>query len=217
MEPAPSFRIVRFLLLLFTIGLAQSSGVGWAQPPCQPGEILNVSVSLSNPAGGHMVIDPQGTGTTFAGINAMIDVCITCNGVPLANLPADQVRITHPGLVFCTDGNIASGPTNASGCTSFTGALRGGGCTYGQDVFVEVGAFIAAIPITVNSPDLGSASPLFVDAADIAAFAGALGVPAAVAPPTAWCFDFAPAPPGSPPVDSSDLAYFAARLGMACP
>ena len=66
---------------------------------------------------------------------------------------------------------------------------------------------IGPIPIHVNSPDTGTASPCVVDQSDLAAFAARLGKPALYS----ICFDY----DESGSIDASDFAFFAAALDRA--
>jgi hypothetical protein len=177
-----------------------------AQPPCPVGAPLG-AVVFALP--GTLTIVPSGGIETLAGIGSVITVCITCGGVPLVGLPAAAVTVNAPGLVFCPGSNIADAPTDAAGCTTFSGALCGGGCAPMLDVFAA-GTLLGAAPVAINSPDTGIGSPLFVDASDLAAFAFRLGLPAMYSP----CFDYNES--GPPVINAADLAYFAANLGRSC-
>ena len=150
-------------------------------------------------------------GETFAGNGITVSVCVTCGGFPAPGIPAAQFTVTAPGVVFCpsVDSNIADTPTNAGGCAVFSGTLCGGGCSPFLDVSLA-GVFVARVPVGINSTDTGLASPGFVDAADLATLAAALGNPARYS----MCLDYNES--GGPTIDAGDLAYFATALGARC-
>ena len=74
----------------------------------------------------------------------------------------------------------------------------------------SAGTLLCTVPVGINSTDTGLASPGFVDAGDLAAFAGVLGIAARYN----VCFDYNES--GPPTINAGDLAYFAAALGAAC-
>jgi hypothetical protein len=76
-----------------------------------------------------------------------------CAGRPLVGVPADSVFLTAPWLCACFPGGTAAdGPTDSLGYTTFTGALRGGGCV--DELYLVVGCTIVAeVPVKTNSPD----------------------------------------------------------------
>jgi hypothetical protein len=199
----------RIGLALFVVVCCAESA--FAQPPCPIGTVLAAACAVGPMPGGYVTIAPgAGTGDTFASDGLVITVCITCSGVPLVGLPAAAITVAAPGVVFCPGGsNIADTPTDAAGCATFTGALCGGGCAPMLDIF-SAGTYLCTVPVGINSPDNGMASPLFVDAGDLGAFAAVLGNPATYTP----CFDFNES--GPPTIDASDLAFFASMLGNAC-
>ena len=177
-----------------------------AQPPCPAGTVLAAAVAAP---GGMITIAPNGLGETFAAAGTPITVCITCSGVPLVGLPAAAVTVTSPALVICPvpGANIADAPTDAFGCTTFTGTILGGGCAPSLDV-VAAGALLGTVPIMVKSVDAGFATPGFVDVGDLAALAARLG-----RVPVDACFDYT----DSGVVDAGDLAFLAGFLGTKCP
>ena len=177
-----------------------------AQPPCPAGTVLAAGVAAP---GGMITIAPNGLGETFAAAGTPIDVCIECGGVPLVGLPAAAVTVFSPALSICaTPGaNIADAPTDAFGCTTFTGTILGGGCAPSLDV-VAAGALLGTVPIMVKSVDAGFATPGFVDVGDLAALAARLG-----RVPVDACFDYT----DSGVVDAGDLAFLAGFLGTKCP
>jgi hypothetical protein len=134
-----------------------------------------------------------------------------CNGAPLVGVPPQEVVVYNAALCLCPGGNIADAATDASGHTTFTGFIRGGGCVENLTVYAD-GVIIGGNPITVktNSPDAPPASPCAVDASDLAALATKLGNPAQYN----ICFDYNES--GPPTIDAGDLAFFASALGTSC-
>jgi hypothetical protein len=133
-----------------------------------------------------LAIQPDGQGTTFAEAqtswggetDATITLhCIDLFGDPFANIPAEDFWLASedPGLlVFCTGGNIADGPTDANGVTTFTASPRGGGQSpVDTAVIVETSlnlvCWSSGLDIRFNSPDIDG--DLEVDLADIGYFA----------------------------------------------
>lgn len=74
-------------------------------------------------------------------------------GRPLVGVPADSVFLSAPWLCMCFPGGTsADAPTDSLGCTTFTGALRAGGCV--NELYLVVGCTIVAeVPVKTNSPD----------------------------------------------------------------
>ena len=127
--------------VLAIAALAGCVATAHAQPPCPAGQVLGATVTVGGVGAGTLTIRPGGNGgvgETFLGAGVPIRVCLTCNGIPLAGVPASQIRVAAPGLNFCPspDANAADTPTNIAGCAEFTGTICGGGCAAQVDVFV---------------------------------------------------------------------------------
>ena len=122
--------------------------------------------------------------------------------------------IAEAGDIMLYNGNLAVGtfltasmPTDSEGWTEFHGTMRGGGCVQNLNLFLD-GCGVTSIPIKINSPDTGSASPCAVDAGDLSALAARLGIPANYSICFDWNEDGA--------VDAADVSAFAAVLGANC-
>jgi hypothetical protein len=171
-----------------------------------------------------LTIDPSGSIETFFDVNGVseadllpdIEVRVylrNCQGEPLVGVPPQSFALFSPDLCLCVSEG-ADAPTDANGCTTFTGALEGGGTAASLDVFAD-GVFIGTLQdgtgrtVKVNSPDFSGVSACFVDLSDLAAFATTYGE-AAVFHPEA---DFNEL---DSTIDLGDLAYFVLLLGAAC-
>lgn len=154
-----------------------------------------------------LTIGPDGGIETLASNGIRIDVYArTCAGAPLAGLPRQEIVLFNSALCFCPGGNFADADTDVNGHTTFTGALRAGGCAENLTVFVS-GVAVATLPVRTNSPDQVPASPCEVDASDLSGLAAHRGST------TSICFDWNE----DGITDSSDIAYFATLRGSACP
>ena len=219
-HPGQCLSILSSLAILVAVSgtaHAQGSGCGWDIPeivPCaeielqfeqrftgtyRPGEPYDVVTIL-----------PDGSGDTFAqvGIRLRLRVrrCFFDRPLdPVAGVPAAEIVLFNSRL--CLNAPMhADRPTDAEGFTEFSGTMAGGGCAESLRLFID-GVYAGTIPIRINSPDTGSASPCHVDQSDLAAFAARLGVPERYD----ICSDFNE----SGTIDASDLSYLAAALGPA--
>jgi hypothetical protein len=157
-----------------------------------------------------VTIAPNGAGETLAGTGITCRVYLkNCNGAPLVGVPAQEILLYNAGLCICPGGNIADAATDINGCAQFTGTIRGGGCVEDLTIYAD-GQVICNTGIKTNSPDHLPASPCFVDAADIAGLASALGNPVNYT----ICKDYNES--GPPTIDAGDLAFFASLLGAIC-
>lgn len=199
------------------ITLAMLATPAAAQAPCPAGAVLAAAVTLTDALPGvpnSITIRPNGTGQTLVGRGLTIGVCVTCGGAPLVGAPAAAFTLSGAGVYTCTPAPIADGPTDAAGCTTFTGTIFGGGCSPSLDVIAGA-TLVGTVVVAVRSPDAPGVSPGFVDAGDLSYFAASL--PSAIGSPTFNpCVDFNV----DGFVDASDLASFASALGLlgtACP
>jgi len=199
------------------IGLAMFATLAAAQAPCPAGTVLAAAVALTDALPGvpnSIIIRPNGTGQTLASRGLTIEVCVTCDGAPLVGAPAAAFTLSGAGVYTCTPAPIADGPTDAAGCTTFTGTIFGGGCSPSLDV-VAGATLVGVVGVAVRSQDAPGVSPGFVDASDLAYFA--ISLPSSIGSPTFNpCVDFNV----DGFVDASDVASFASALGVfgtACP
>ncbi len=158
-----------------------------------------------------LTILPDGTGETLsqAGIHLRVRLWCSFMGTPqqpIQGMPADQMILWASGLCVGTPLQ-ADHATDADGYTEFSGTMAGGGCASSLTMFVYGLAVSPPIPILVNSPDTGGATPCALDASDLSALAARLGVPSRYS----ICSDF----DESGVIDASDLSFFAAALGRA--
>jgi len=159
-----------------------------------------------------LTIMPDGSGETLAAVGIHVDVRVhDCSGNPVVGLPASSIVLYSSALCICAGGNIADGPTDAEGRTTFSGTIRGGGCVESLLVFVDRTA-VASIPVRTNSPDRGPvASPCSIDAGDDGFFAR-FGQRAGETGYTI-CYDYNE----DGAIDLHDLIVYGAHLGAACP
>jgi hypothetical protein len=109
---------------------------------------------------------PDGSGETFAAAGIHISVRVRdCDGQPLVGVPASSIVLYSSTLCICPGGNIADGPTDSEGRTTFSGTIRGGGCTESLTVYVD-GVPAGTIPVGTNSADVPPQSPCAIDASD---------------------------------------------------
>ena len=160
-----------------------------------------------------LTIDPAGAGDTLedVGISLRVRLTCACIGYPLEGIPAQAIILfptEFPSELCLCSPWTAVRATDADGRTEFHGTLRGGGCVTALDLFAD-GIYVARVPIKTNSPDTRTASACFVDSSDLVALAARIGRPSRYT----ICFDYNE----DGAVDSSDLAYFAAATGRACP
>lgn len=162
-----------------------------------------------------LTVSPDGRGETLEEAGITLRLRLYCDYFgddrgPMAGVPAEEILLWMlPSSPWCAcAGKIAARATDENGYTEFSGTFLAGGCVENLDLFVD-GVFSTTIPLRINSPDFGVSSPCYVDAADLANLTMRLGHPERYT----FCADF----DESGSVDDSDLAYFAAALGRACP
>src|SRR5262245_40656126 len=63
------------------------------------------------------------------------------SGAPIVGVPREDIILWSNALLICPNGSVADAATDANGATSFTGSIRGGGCTNNLVVFAD-GVFI---------------------------------------------------------------------------
>src|SRR5262249_31850741 len=131
-------------------------------------------ITFADPAHDRITISPNGTGDTFASVGITIRVRIrNLEGQPLVGVPYQAFTLYNPNLCICPGGSVADHATDENGETTFTGTISGGGCANSLTLFC-CGLYLCTLPIKTNSWDALPASPCFVDAGDVAAFAARL-------------------------------------------
>ncbi len=150
-----------------------------------------------------VTVSPGGDGETFAENGITIRVYLrNCQGEPVVGVPAESIALTGYPICICPWGNIADGPTDALGRTTFTGTLRAGGCV--EELVLEVdGSPITTVPVKTNSPDDPFALACAVGADEVARMSGLLSSRFDYT----ICFDFNE--DGS--IDAVDFAEFVSR------
>ena len=167
----------------------------------QPGQPFDILTIVPSPPGVPV--------ETFASAGIHISVRVRdCDGQPVVGLPASSIVLSAPTLCICPGGNIADGPTDAEGRTTFSGRIRGGGYAESLTLFVDGTAVVTNIPVRINSPDSVPQSPCSVDAGDHS-------VPLRVGIPSQYtiCADLNE----DGVIDLIDLIIYSAWLGAHCP
>ncbi len=122
-----------------------------------------------------VTVSPGRNSETFAGNGISIRVVLKdCQGNPVAGVPAASITLTHPELCVCPGGNIADGPTDAAGATTFSGILRGGGCVPNLILQVD-GVDVSTVPVMTNTADFTFGAPCDVSADELAWFGSLMG------------------------------------------
>ena len=165
---------------------------------------------------------PDGNGRPFTSaymwngvqVDATITVyCVDYNMDPIPDYPAEEIWLEWYGdeVVFCLGGNIADGPTDENGVTTFTGSPPAGGsgdaaAGYGLQIMMS-GAPLVQPPfdISANSPDL--TGDLVVNISDIAIFTQIFFGAYEYRADFFW----------DGIINLSDLAIFGQALGSECP
>lgn len=126
-------------------------------------------------AGATVLITPAGAGETLASKGATVSVVVAdVNGDPIAGYPFQDIYLDDfvaGEISLCQGGSVADGNTNASGETTISGAIAGGGFTQnGMQVYLAGTALAgAALDINIVSCDING--DLKVDLGDIGDFA----------------------------------------------
>jgi len=171
-------------------------------------------------AGGCYMICPQGDGTRFDQIGAVIRVVVKDpTGRPVSGILAADFwlegctgQLTLCGGAGAIDADSAN---NAEGRTTISGSLASGGCDIGLLVIVQ-GTVVRdpqdctrylCLPYDVKSPDISG--DLIVDIIDLSLFANGYTSPPK---PYQWCYDFN----CDALVDIIDFSIFAQHYLHAC-
>ena len=135
--------------------------------------IPDETLSTAATAGGTVLITPASTGGSIADAGATVTVTLLdAGGLPVPNFPFQDIWVGHPGaneIALCQGGSVAAANTNASGVTTITGVVSGGGWATTSQVYIN-GTPLAQAPLAVgmNSPDING--DLNVNLNDFSAF-----------------------------------------------
>ena len=210
-------QLAHALSITFSVALVPASVAQAAEPVTPPPGIQCSYCETGIPLGEFVLessgpavltVDPSGAGETLEQEGIRLRVRIGCDGVPAAGAPGAEIVLWNPSLAWCTTPFMAAQATDADGWTEFTGTIRAGGCAERLILFAD-GIRMAEIPLRINSPDTGTASPGAVDAGDLPALAERIGEPARYS----FCFDYNE----DGAIDAGDVARFAQSLGGHCP
>jgi hypothetical protein len=199
----------RLLSLTLAVGLVLGlSGLAMANIP-------DPSLSAAASAGGTLYICPEGDGETIASVSATISVTVKdSGGQPIQNYPFQDIwpGSTVPGEINqCNAGSSADGNTDASGQTTISGGIAGGGTT-DASAGGGVSVFLAGVQITgtgsmaisINSPDI--TGDLVVNLADIGPFSTDINV----------AYNFRSDYFDDGIINLADIGIFSAHIGHAC-
>jgi hypothetical protein len=135
------------------------------------------STAASN--SGTILVTPGGLGNTLASRNVTINVVVKdINDAVIAGYPFQDIWVDDTGngdISLCQGGSVADANTDASGATTISGAIAGGGWTQsGLSVYLAGtqiigGANSGILAIEVNSCDISG--DLVVNLVDIGEFA----------------------------------------------
>lgn len=158
-----------------------------------------------------LLVTPDGTGPTLADIGVTITVHVATAQGPIADFPLEDVSIVpwgqESGFVLCQlQRTQADADTDATGTTTITGTIIGGGWTDGEIVVSVAGIAIPTpLGLRIVSPDLNR--DLVVDLVDVAEFGmdfrGTYQ----------WRSDLRP----DGVLDLRDISVLATHLGESCP
>ena len=189
------FRVSRGMVVFFgVIAALTAAGPATAQmfPSAQNSSVTLVTQGTPPLS---MYVLPNGSGTQFSACYDATGTVVTASlvvtlrdaaGNPAINVPASSVRLEHLSspLAWCPGGfypppahapNMADGPSNLAGQTTFTLAYHGGGWLFGsmQVWVLEVTGAWTPIPtpvsVSFNSADI--TGDLVVNLTDIGLFA----------------------------------------------
>lgn len=201
------------LAILFQFG-APDATRGGIECPCESWVAATAGVVFAC---------PRGDGDALGAGGLTITVCVrNCLG-PVPDIPASDIWLVgcNGALSLCGAGIGATGPTDANGQTTITGAIVTGGCDVGLRVMVqgfalpEAGCGDPCLPIQVRSTDQkgaqGGPPDGVVSAADFAFFGSSYPSPPK---PYQACHDFVGGPYGT--VTIADFARFGAHYDHSC-
>jgi hypothetical protein len=173
--------------------------------------IPDLTPSTVTTDGGHVWITPDGSGPTLAEVGATITVTLieSASG-PIPNFPFQDIWVHDDGtgeLSICQGGSTADHNTDASGVTTISGAIAGGGATQsGLRVYVAGTPIGSNLPIDVSSPEYNG--DLVINIADLGEFASDY---------INAQYDFHADFDGDGVENLADLGIFAAVNGTGCP
>jgi len=168
-------------------------------------------------AGVSKLVCPQGDGTRFDDPvfkDGKVDATIWLNLLdinldPVVGYPAVDMWLVANGMCLCPNGSVADQATDINGDTTFSGALRAGGCSDDNSLNVYINPYgvldQAGMAIWVNSPDMNC--DLLVNLSDLSMFAQAyFGA-------YTYCADFH----YDGVLDLSDVVQFSSHYSHTCP
>jgi hypothetical protein len=181
---------------------AAGSGAGVPDP----------GLSTASAQAGSIFVSPAGGGRTLAAAGCVVMVIVRDgNGQPIANFPFQDIWLdsANPSdLSLCPGGSVADGNTDATGRTTISGTLRGGGFTQGGLAVLLAGTPISgspSLPVLVNSPDI--TGDLMVNLGDVGPFSSNLN----------GTYGFRSDFFHDGIINLADVGVFSEHLGATCP
>lgn len=155
------------------------------------------------------LITPQSTGNSIASVGGTVTVTVLdFSSGPVANYPFSDIYIDDDGtdeISLCQGGSVADANTNASGVTTISGLIGGGGFATQSNVWIAGTKLTGpALDLGFNSPD--NTGDLVVDIADFSNFGLDFG---GAAFRSDLVFDGI--------VDIADFSKFGLTFGETCP
>lgn len=144
------------------LGLAVAGSMILGLSTANAGVPSTVQSTASGPTTAtQILITPAGLGDILGGVpGGTVTVTVRdADGNPIAGYPFQDMTLDDIGngdLNICPGGSVADANTNASGVSTFTGAIAGGGFSQaGVQVYLGGNPLAgAALPFEVNSPDI---------------------------------------------------------------
>jgi hypothetical protein len=196
---------------LLSLAVAGSMLLGLASMASATIPDPNLSSAVAAGSGTILAV-PSGAGDSIGSIGATITVTVLdASGAAIAGFPFQDIYVDDIGngdLSLCQGGSTADANTNASGVTTISGTIGGGGFTQaGLGVYLSgVAINGTSISIDVNSCD--TSGDLKVDLVDLGDFASDF---------TGGVYNFRSDFDFNAALDLADVGRFAQFFGDLCP
>lgn len=169
--------------------------------------------AVTGPGSGCININPTGTGPSLASKALTVTVTVRdAAGDPIVGYPFQDVQLlgSQGGteLVVCNGGSVADANTNASGVTTISGTIAGGGYTE-AGLVVDLGGTVVNSPVVaIDVVSADNNRNLSIELGDIGTFAAAFATA---------LFDFLVDLDCDGSEDLGDVGILAVDNGTSCP